>query len=82
MTEKLEVTVARIDENVKHIVKEINCIKDDCDAKMLEHNRKFNDHENRIRDNEKFKQRGYGALGLISAVLTIVGIAIGKILLG
>lgn len=72
----------RIDENVEHIKKEIGCIKDDCDTKMLEHNRKFVDHENRIRDNEKFKQRGYGALGILGAVVGTITLIVLKIVWG
>ncbi len=82
MAEKLEVIVARIDENVKHIKKEIKCIKDDCDNKMKGHNGRFKDHEERIRDNEKFKQRGYGALGLIGAILTVIGGLVVKLMMG
>ena len=62
--EKLEVVVARIDENVK-------LIKDELE-----------DHENRIRDNEKFKQRGYGALGLIAAAVTVIGGVVVKLMIG
>jgi t-SNARE complex subunit (syntaxin) len=73
--EKIEVVVARIDENVKAIKDDITDMKNDCDKDMA-------DHENRIRDNEKFKQRGYGALGIIAATLTILGGLLVKIIIG
>ena len=75
MAEKLEVIVARIDENVKAIKADIAEMKNNCDEDMA-------DHENRIRDNEKFKQRGYGALGLIGAILTVIGGLVVKLMMG
>jgi t-SNARE complex subunit (syntaxin) len=73
--ETMEVKIARIDENVKAIKRDIESMKMNCARDMA-------DHENRIRDNEKFKQRGYGALGIISAILTIVTIIVGRLLFG
>ena len=63
MPEKLDVIVARIDENVKHIVDKIE------------------DHEKRIRNNERFKQRTYGALGILGVAVSIIVLVVGWIII-
>jgi hypothetical protein len=72
--ETMEVKIARIDENVKTIKRDIEEMKKKCATEML-------DHEERIRDNERFKQRGYGAIGLIAATLTVVTAIVGWIII-
>lgn len=71
MTEKLDIIVARIDENVKHIKGKIDAV-----------NKRVNDHETRIRDNEKFKQRGYGALGILAVAVSVIVVIVGWIVIG
>ncbi len=57
MTEALEVTLARIEEKVISI-------DDKLGAHMLASKEKADDHERRIRWNERFRNFALGALGL------------------
>lgn len=70
--EPMEVKIARIDENVKSIRAEIKNMRCNC-------NRDMADHEDRIRNNERFKQRGYGALGILAVAVSVIVIIVGWI---